>query len=68
MDLVHNLILKNHEKLDSVFKYCELHYTIIKMKVDRNNIIIFQTSLNAISENFLRLFKPLEKMNFPREE
>lgn len=66
MDSVSNLVLKNSEKLDSVFKDCELHYALIKMEIDSHNQITDVNSLNHISEEFLNLFIPLKKMNFPR--
>jgi hypothetical protein len=68
MDSVSNLVLKNSEKLDSVFKDCELHYALIKMEIDNRNQITDVNSLNHISEEFLNLFIPLKKMNFSRSK
>jgi len=65
IDSVHTLVLKNYQKLDSVFKDCELHYAMIKLEINKNNQINNVSSLNPISDEFLSLFKPLEHMNFP---
>jgi len=68
MDSVNKLILKNYEKLDSVFKDCELHYTMVKLEIDENNKVKDVSSLNPISDAFLNLFMPLKRMKFPMEK
>ncbi|MBC6111596.1 hypothetical protein ACFOG5_20660 [Pedobacter fastidiosus] len=68
MDSLRRLIIKNYKRLDTIFQDCELHYTMIKMEIDKNNKVTSITSLNAISDDFLNFFKPLEKIKFQKEK
>ncbi|MCZ4245540.1 hypothetical protein [Pedobacter punctiformis] len=67
LDSLNNLISKHYIKLDSIFKDCQLHYTLMKMEVDDHNKIIEINSLNSIPEAFLKFFKPLQEMHFSKE-
>jgi hypothetical protein len=68
MDSVNKLILGNYDKLDSVFRDCELHYAMIKLEIDENNKVQEVSALNPISDAFLNLFKPLKSMTFQHEK